>query len=104
MSAATRTRTIRAPLSISPPDDCRHRPESTLLYQLIEHRYPPSVRCDLTLKLLIPRQIVLFVQLRKVCDTRPRDALRTLCCVFHDTQMPLTYYQYNTNIAAKAWT
>ncbi len=38
--AAARARRPRAPQFIDPPGYARHRPESTLLYQLVEQHYP----------------------------------------------------------------
>lgn len=40
MSAATRARRECAPRFIDPPGYARHRPEATLLYQLVERHYP----------------------------------------------------------------
>ena len=40
MSDAVRARTIRAPPFIDPSGYARHRPEATLLYQLVEQHYP----------------------------------------------------------------
>ena len=40
MSVAARARRPRAPPFIDPPGYARHRPESTLLYQLVEQHYP----------------------------------------------------------------
>lgn len=40
MSAATRARRVRAPPFLEPPGYARHRPEATLLYQLVERHYP----------------------------------------------------------------
>ena len=40
MSAAARARRSRAPPFIEPPGYARHRPETTLLYQLVEQHYP----------------------------------------------------------------
>ena len=40
MSVAARVRTIRAPPFLDPPGYARHRPESTLLYRLVEQHYP----------------------------------------------------------------
>ena len=40
MSAATRARRARAPPFLDPPGYARHRPEATLLYQLVERHYP----------------------------------------------------------------
>ena len=40
MSAATRARRERAPPFLDPPGYARHRPEATLLYQLVERHYP----------------------------------------------------------------
>ena len=39
MSVAARVRTIRAPPFLDPPGYARHRPEATLLYQLVEQHY-----------------------------------------------------------------
>jgi hypothetical protein len=38
--AAARARRPRAPPFIDPPGYARHRPKSTLLYQLVEQHYP----------------------------------------------------------------
>jgi hypothetical protein len=35
--------TRRAPLFVDPPGSARHRPEETLLYQLVERHYPDFV-------------------------------------------------------------
>lgn len=40
MSAAARAQRLRAPQFLDPPGYVRHRPESTLLYQLVEQHYP----------------------------------------------------------------
>jgi hypothetical protein len=40
MSVAVRARRPRAPPFLDPPGYGRHRPEATLLYQLIEQHYP----------------------------------------------------------------
>jgi len=40
MSVAARVRRPRAPPFIDPPGYGRHRPEATLLYQLIGQHYP----------------------------------------------------------------
>jgi len=40
VSAATRARRVRAPPFLDPPGYARHRPEATLLYQLVERHYP----------------------------------------------------------------
>jgi len=40
MSVAARARRPRAPPFIDPPGYARHRPEATLLYQLVEQHYP----------------------------------------------------------------
>ena len=40
MSAAARARQSHAPPFIDPPGYSRHRPERTLLYQLVEQHYP----------------------------------------------------------------
>jgi hypothetical protein len=40
VSDAAHARTIRAPPFLDPPGYARHRPESTLLYQLVEQHYP----------------------------------------------------------------
>jgi ribosomal protein S27E len=40
VSAATRARPTRAPPFVDPPGYCRHRPEATLLYQLLAQHYP----------------------------------------------------------------
>jgi ribosomal protein S27E len=40
VSAATRARRERAPPFLDPPGYARHRPEATLLYQLVERHYP----------------------------------------------------------------
>ncbi|MDH4313097.1 MAG: hypothetical protein OEW57_15845, partial [Gammaproteobacteria bacterium] len=40
MSAAAVVRQPRAPPFLDPPGYARHRPESTLLYQLVEQHYP----------------------------------------------------------------
>ena len=40
MSVAARMRRPRAPPFIDPPGYTRHRPEATLLYQLVEQHYP----------------------------------------------------------------
>jgi hypothetical protein len=40
MSDAARARKIRAPPFLDPPGYARHRPEATLLYQLVEQHYP----------------------------------------------------------------
>jgi hypothetical protein len=40
VSAATRARPTRAPPFLDPPGYARHRPEATLLYQLVERHYP----------------------------------------------------------------
>lgn len=40
MPAATRARQWRAAPFIDPPGYARHRPETTLLYQLVEQHYP----------------------------------------------------------------
>ncbi len=40
MSVAARARRLRAPPFIDPPGYARHRPEATLLYQLVEQHYP----------------------------------------------------------------
>jgi len=41
MSAAARARRPHAPPFIDPPGYGRHRPEQTLLFQLVEQHYPP---------------------------------------------------------------
>ena len=48
MSVAARAQRPRAPLFLDPPGYARHRPESTLLYQLVERRYPAfrELRCE----------------------------------------------------------
>jgi len=43
MHAAARARRARAPAFVDPPGYARHRPETTLLYQLVE-RYWPQLR------------------------------------------------------------
>jgi len=40
MSVAARVRRPRAPPFIDPPGHARHRPEATLLYQLVGQHYP----------------------------------------------------------------
>jgi len=40
MSVAARVRRVRAPPFVDPAGYARHRPESTLLYQLVEQHYP----------------------------------------------------------------
>jgi hypothetical protein len=40
MSIAARVRHPPSPPFIDPPGYCRHRPERTLLYQLVEQHYP----------------------------------------------------------------
>jgi hypothetical protein len=40
MHAAASARRPRAPLFIDPPGYARHRPETTLFYQLVEQHYP----------------------------------------------------------------
>jgi hypothetical protein len=40
MSVAARARRPRAPPFFDPPGYARHRPEATLLYQLVEQHYP----------------------------------------------------------------
>ena len=39
MSVAARVRTIRAPSFLDPPGYAPHRPEATLLYQLVEEHW-----------------------------------------------------------------
>jgi hypothetical protein len=39
MSGAARARTFRAPPFLDPPGYGRHRPEATLLYQLVKQHY-----------------------------------------------------------------
>ena len=41
MSTVARARRPRAPPFLDPPGYARHRPEATLLYQLVEQHYPP---------------------------------------------------------------
>ena len=40
MSVAARARRPRAPPFVNPPGYGRHRPETTLLYQLVQQHYP----------------------------------------------------------------
>ncbi len=40
MSVAARARRPRAPPFVDPPGYGRHRPEATLLYQLVQQHYP----------------------------------------------------------------
>jgi hypothetical protein len=40
MHAATSAHRPRAPSFVDPPGYARHRPEATLLYQLVEQHYP----------------------------------------------------------------
>jgi ribosomal protein S27E len=40
MHAAARARRARAPAFVDPPGYARHRPEATLLYQLVQQHYP----------------------------------------------------------------
>jgi ribosomal protein S27E len=48
MSVAARVRRPRAPPFLDPPGYARHRPESTLLYRLVERHYPAfrALRCE----------------------------------------------------------
>jgi ribosomal protein S27E len=41
--ASERAERLRAPLFVDPPGYLRHRPEATLLYQLVERHYPELV-------------------------------------------------------------
>jgi hypothetical protein len=83
VSAATRARRARAPPFLDPPGYARHRPEATLLYQLVERHHPAFRELRAEAGRPLPDYIEQEFDAYLKCGRLEEGFLRVRCETFH---------------------
>jgi len=87
VSAATRARRERAPPFLEPPGYARHRPEATLLYQLVERHYPAFRELRAESGRPLPGYVAQEFESYLVCSRLEEGFLRVRCEQCHSEKL-----------------
>jgi len=79
MSFVARVRRPRAPPFLDPPGCARHRPEATLLYQLVERHYPEFHKLRAEVGRPLPEYVQEEFEACLKCGRLEEDFLRVRC-------------------------